>query len=352
MANPKSKKRPTILIVLALLLALLTLAGFLAPYVRIGWLPELQLLAASMPLTLLPWLFFLWRFLRKKAWRWALLSVLGIAAAAYVGSQDFATGAAPGPTEPPALRVLSYNVGTFDFEVQNIRQVADLIEAQAPDIVCLQEFRNQEYQPGQNALEYMAERLGLPHTRFLHLPHHVHGAAFFSRYPLQRIDTLFLPRDEINSGLLATIETPLGTVGVANVHLSSFHIQALYEKEPEFRGKLTRIHRRAVEALKLQEQKVAGILDKLADYDHPLIIAGDLNSTSHSWVVNQLSRRYTDSFVAAGSGNGWTFPYLGILGIRIDYQFFSPQLRCRGLQVIRDRISDHFPLLGLYQTDT
>ncbi len=322
--------------------------GFLSPWVPIAWLPELQLLSTFLPFLVLVWLIFLWRTWRVRAWKLGLISALGLFLCGWVGAKDLRIGERT-ESDNMAIRLLSYNVGTFDFDQENMMQVAEILRKHQPDVIAMQEFRNLNTREGQKALDFLAAELDYPYQNFLHLPHHVHGAAFLSKYPILAIDTLFLPKDEINSGILITLDTDLGPVGIANVHFSSFHIQAIYEKAGDIQGKVGGILSRARLALVLQQQKLAAVLAKLSAYPHPVIIAGDLNATPHTRMVRQLSEKYQDSFSVAGKGRGWSFPVLGALGIRIDYQFASPNLRPVSHQVIREKVSDHFPLIVKYE---
>ncbi len=324
-----------------------TIIGFLAPWVPVPWLPELQLVPIAMPLLLPVWLFWLWRAARLRSWKIATLSIAGLLLCGHVLLKD--RGGNETTAQQPDLTVISYNVGTFDFSEKKVIEIGNLLENQNVDLIAMQEFRNHDLGEGVSAMKYLAEKWNLPHHHFLHLPHHVHGAAFFSRYPILAIDTLFLPKDEINSGILVTVETEKGKVGIANVHFSSFHIQAIYDKEPDMKRRFWGIHARAKKALALQQDKVNMVLKELKSYPHPVLIVGDFNAIPHSAIIRQVEEQYQDAFRVAGEGWGWTFPVLGQLGIRIDYQFASPNLQPLGLKVIRKAASDHYPMLGTYQ---
>ncbi|MDP5170833.1 MAG: endonuclease/exonuclease/phosphatase family protein [Bacteroidia bacterium] len=326
----------------------ITVGGLVAPWIPVGYLPELQLLSTALPFWVPVWAFWTWRSIRLRSWKLIVASLFGLVACGWIALGDISFS---GQTEPDhtSIKIVSFNVGTFDFKENNIKEVGELIQQYHPDLVAMQEFRNQDVEEGEKALTYLANMWGLPNKDFLHLPFHVHGAAFFSRYPILKIDTLFLPRDEINSGILITVDTDLGPIGIANVHFSSFHIKAIYDKEPDLQGKVGGIQSRARKALSLQQEKVEIVLEKLKNYPYPVIIAGDLNATPHSRIVRQLADQYQDSFQEAGYGRGWSFPVFGPFGIRIDYQFASHNLQPISHQVIRNKVSDHFPLLGTYQ---
>ncbi len=339
--------RKRFLLILMLLGLVVTFAGFLAPWMSVGILPEVQLISTFLPFLLPVWLFFLWRAAKLSAKKLIVLPIIGVLLSSWVALKDVQFF---GPTieKAPQVRVLSFNVGTFDFNKNNIHEVGKLVKEWNPDVVVMQEFRNQGAGNGEKALEYLSSLWDMPHYDFLHLPYHVHGAAFFSRFEIKDVDTLFLPREEINSGILITVETSEGPLGIANVHFSSFHMRAIYESEPDLERKVRGIYGRAKKTLGLQQEKVEAVLNKLKEYPHPVIIAGDFNATPHSSITYQVNRYFQDSFEAVGKGRGYTFQVLGPLGIRIDYQFASPNLQPVSHQVIRRKISDHYPLIVGY----
>lgn len=325
-----------------------TAAAALAPWVPVGILPELQFGSIFLPYIIPIWIYWIWRMIKLSAWKGLLLAIPGLLICLWIGAKDFSFNS-PERHDSPSISVLSFNVGTFNFDPENIHLVAELVKKYQPDIVVMQEFRNQDAGDGRTAMRYVSTLCELPYNDFKHLPYHVHGAAIFSKYPITGVDTLFLPEDEINSGILTTLDTDFGPVAVANVHLTSFHIRAIYENEPELSGKLEGIRTRAKEAISLQQDKVDAILTRLENFEYPVIIAGDFNATPHSRIVKQISSSYQDSFLESGDGNGWSFKVAGPLGIRIDYQFASHNLQSVSHQVIREEISDHFPLLVNYQ---
>lgn len=340
--------RKRLLFFIVALAAIATTAAAMAPSIPVGILPELQFASIFLPYTLPIWFFWIWRIIKLSFWKGLWFVIPGLLICLCIGAKDFAFNSSR-ENNRPTISVLSFNVGTFNFDPENIHLVGELVKKQQPDIVVMQEFRNQDAGDGRTAMRHISTLCELPYNDFIHLPYHVHGAAIFSKYPITRVDTLFLPEDEINSGILTTLDTDFGPVAVANVHLTSFHIRAIYEREPELADKLEGIRIRAKEAILLQQNKVNAILSRLEDVQYPVIIAGDFNATPHSRIVNQISSTYKDSFLESGNGNGWSYKVAGPLGIRIDYQFASHNLQSVSHQVIREEISDHFPLLVSYQ---
>ncbi|MEM7654734.1 MAG: endonuclease/exonuclease/phosphatase family protein [Bacteroidota bacterium] len=326
------------------------LAGLLAPFLPITFLPEAQLMAAFLTFFLPLHLLFLWVALKRKATAWVLLGLLGLASSLFTLSKDVNWNRESlQPQSDELLKVVSFNVGTFDYDAQRINEVADLLTALDPDVVTFQEFRNHKLGDGRPALDYMAKALNMPHRHFVHLPVHIHGAATFSRYPITQLDTLFMPTKEINSGILTTLKTPLGKVGVGNLHLSSYHLAQTLDQNRGWQNRFGALRENGGKVLRLQQEKVDLVLRKTDSYPYPLVLTGDFNAPPHSRIATQFSRRYQDSFYERGQGLGWTFHIWRKLGVRIDYQYASPHLHILDHQVVPTKSSDHYPLLVSYE---
>ncbi len=326
--------------------------GVLAPYIPLTLAFQAQLI----PPLLLPFalvaLGFLLFFVRHKKAFWATASLAICALLAWPLSREIRPGINRADTGPEDIRVISYNVASFHFEDQQIRRVASLLASQHADVIALQEFRNHSMANGRQALAFLAAELDMPHYQFKHLPQHIHGAVIFSKHPIESLEVLYLPAKEINSGVLATLRTPQGPLGVATMHLSSYQMREVVESrnQGDRWHMLKGIYRRYREVLPRQQEKVNQVLHKVADYPHPLVITGDFNSVPHSRIVEPFRQRFVDSFTAAGKGFGWTYPLLGAaFGLRIDYQFCTEDLRPLQHQVIREEPSDHFPIMVSYR---
>ena len=72
---------------------------------------------------------------------------------------------------------------------------------------------------------------------------------------------------------------------------------------------------------------------------------GDLNDTPFSYTYQQLGNLLNDQFKAKGLGVGIT--YAGKLpGLKIDYIFADDNFNALSHQIIRTKISDHFPVIS------
>ncbi len=331
------------------LLCLSTFLIVLAPYFPVDFWPWVQLMVNGAPLLLVACLIlFLWTWHKKRWWLMAGTLVFFGLNGWIVGKDVHWERASDTPREETGLKILSYNLGAFDIRSNKVNEAVALFRDLQPDIMSFQEFRNHKNKQGQNALQYISEALEMPFFVFVHLPVHVHGAAIFSRYPIEKLDTLYLPREEINSGILATIKSPDGRLGVASIHNSSFRLAQTLQENPRWRDRKRILWGQYVEVLHLQQEKVDQVLRKLDSYPDPIVLCGDFNAPPHSRIMASFGEGLSDSFAEKGSGAGWTYPILGGFGLRIDYQFFSEELAVQSHQVIPSGVSDHYPILARY----
>lgn len=329
------------------LLLAVVVAGLSAPWVPLHWLPALQLIPPSFLLLGVCALLFFLLFLRQKRMKWAAMAGLALACVLWVVSKDFKF--TPSPELHCDLRVISYNVGSFGFETDRVKQIARLLRQQNADIIALQEFRNHDMEDRQQAVEYLSRMLEMPDYRFEHLPEHTHGAVIFSRFPIIAVDTMFMPREEINTGVIATVESPLGRIGIGNLHLSSYRVSEFLQNEGTGRReKVRRLFRQSMKVLPRQQERVNQVMASTRSYAYPLILAGDFNAVPHSRIMQPFFDRYTDSFHAAGQWAGWSYPIVGPLGFRIDYQFSTSALIPTQHRVLQVKTSDHQPLEVCY----
>lgn len=229
------------------------------------------------------------------------------------------------------------------------------MDAQAPDVVCLQETKAQEHQLPPEALDLAA----YPHTAFVDAQKKGYsGVAIYSkREPLRVLRGLgmedmdaegrFVRMDFAGGLSIASLYVPSGTSGPA---------------------------RQAVKEHFLD--RFIAVMAQLKNEGHPFIVCGDYNIAHRDidvfsprscanttgflpqerawfddvvdrvgWVdafreVNQQTRQFT-------WWSGWKGAWENNLGWRIDYQLVTPDLRSRvrAVSIYRDqRFSDHAPV--------
>lgn len=126
------------------------------------------------------------------------------------------------------MRVLSYNIhkgiGGRDRRYR-IERIIDVISAESPDIVCLQEVdRNVKRSRHDNQPELLAERMQYAHRMYqlnVHVQTGGYGNLLLSRWPFRSHHQVQLTRQtkKPRGAQMAIIETPRGAVQIVNWHL-------------------------------------------------------------------------------------------------------------------------------------
>ncbi len=249
------------------------------------------------------------------------------------------------------MRIVSYNI--LDGGEGRADPIAEVIEAQRPDVVALVEAEDLA------VVERIARRLKMD---FVHAPGNAHGSVLMSRWTIIESINHAPLRPELEKSLLhATVATP----GLGDVIFGVVHLHAHGREEDEA----------------IRERELAVLLDVFRaerDAKRPHVICGDFNAnaptqqidparmkerTRGDWDANggMLPRRvvqamldagYVDSLhavdhaVAETTGTFSTqYP-----GQRVDYLFTHgielPRLRRAWIE--RDRLatyaSDHYPI--------
>ena len=231
---------------------------------------------------------------------------------------------------------MTYNIRRGrDLEgVLGLDHIADVIRAQNPDIVALQEvgrhwcadsdFRDQ-------AVE-LARRLAMASVFAANVerdplerdaPRRQYGTAILSARPLLSSENMLLPRatplDEQRGLLVLDVDVNGQALRMYNAHLG-------------------------VSAAERRLQ-VQAILDEADKASGPHALLGDLNARPTAPELAPLFDRFRDAWMVAGEGDGFTFPVLKPRA-RIDYVLVSPLLRVRRVCVPVLLGSDHLPLVA------
>lgn len=242
------------------------------------------------------------------------------------------------------LRVLSYNIhagigvdGRFDLD-----RVANVIRETDADVVGLQEvdrcYRSEtEYT---DEIEQLSEQLGMEFAYGTAIDRppiaesdgaaRRYGVAVLSRHPIADAETHHLPNGaETEQRVL--LESSLDVRGVpwtfATTHLGL--------------------------AEDVRRRQAIDVLDRLDDRTERVLLTGDFNATPDSDAIERLTERFRDAFAEAQLGDANTFPTSsnernehGTIEVsrppgRIDYVFYTPDLRLRDVELVESPASDH-----------
>ena len=234
-------------------------------------------------------------------------------------------------------RILTFNVhscvGT-DRRL-DVGRIADVIAAQSPDIVALQEVDvGRARTGGVDQAHAIAERLGMV-SRFNvtgRVEEEAYGDAILTSLPERLVKAGPLPayallRMEPRGALWVAIDVCGRDLQVVNTHLGLAPPEQLVQVKallgPEWLGRSAR--------------------------SDPTILVGDLNTGARGAACRRLRARLNDARAAVRrAGSTATFPSNMPLR-RLDHVFVSDAIRVRSIHVANDalarRASDHLPLV-------
>jgi endonuclease/exonuclease/phosphatase (EEP) superfamily protein YafD len=243
----------------------------------------------------------------------------------------------------PSLRIMSCNI---DLGSASTDELSAAIRAAAPDVVCLQEARGDEVAP-------LAR----------HLPEYVVRAdgQFIVASKLPIVDVYHPPRIERGGEpvdprfIRYRVETPAGLVDVYNVHPVSPHGsfdrlrgEGLLHELASGRFFVNRDgFRRLADNAARRERQVRALADAAARSPYPVLIAGDTNLPTASWIFGHYLGRYQDGFAEAGQGFGYTFPARHRPAwLRLDRILADERFRFVAFSRLDVHVSTHFPVVA------
>lgn len=349
--------------ILDLVMTLLTVVAgvtlvltYFVPYVnpaRVWFFPVLGLAApavyvASVILTLY-WII---------RWRWVRAGVMLVIVAAGIFKVSLfwrpeirRSYAAEATYERGAFKVMTYNVRSFYGENggSSVEDILRLIDAEDPDIICLQEF-NARLAERSEEFALLGEKYEIAHFGRTQAPDSVYGStlAILSKYRVLRSNTVLTP----SSSVWADVMVGEDTVRVFNNHLRSTAINAKDNefitshrflsdtaRETKIRSIVTRLRENSV----LRAAQVDSIAQVVDATRTRRIVCGDFNDTPMSYVYRTMARGLRDAFSECGSGYAHTFR--GFYNtLRIDYVLgggFEPLSH----EVLPVDYSDHHPVV-------
>lgn len=257
------------------------------------------------------------------------------------------------------MRVMSFNAHLFNeiggLSTLTIRDsVISLIKDTDPDILCIQEFFTKIKGTKQMSDRILAES-GLQHYFFEPVSkseHEGYGQVIFSKYPIIHSGTITENEYGINRITFADIVKSTDTIRVYNVHLRSFGLQTedkAFIQNPS--GTIAEEHATARVGKKLKyaferrSQQAAALRAHIDATQHPILLMGDFNDTPMSYSVNLIGKGLKNTFQEKGYGWGVTH-YQMLPLFQIDYIFCSPAFRVDHYQIVKQELSDHYPIFA------
>ncbi|MFB2119218.1 endonuclease/exonuclease/phosphatase family protein [Parapedobacter sp. 2B3] len=264
------------------------------------------------------------------------------------------------------IRILTYNVHFFRaFEQEDTKltireQAMQLMDGVSPDVICVQEYYTRQKGKYKMAEEFRRE-ISMPYhyvSPTAQNDYEAYGMAIFSRYPI--VSSGVLPEHEygVNQIIYADIDKGGRVFRVYNVHLRSFGFQKedydfinspskTLEKDA---ASTKRIGSRLKQAFRARSAQADALRAHSRACNLPYLIAGDFNDTPLSYAVNEVSSGLRNAF--RDKGRGWGVTYNGDFpNFQIDYILSSKAFEVHRYQIIKTKLSDHYPVWADFRLD-
>lgn len=314
--------------------AALLLLGYLLPYIAPSVFPRVAVLSLLLPLLIgINFIFFIYWLvgLKRQILLSAIVLLLGLN---HIGGLYHLDGESN--TSSKDISILSYNVRTFNRDgwtkKTNVRsQIYRFIQEENPDIVSFQEYSH------------------YTNTLLLEYPYHYKqmkqfkdsfGQIIYSKFPIVNSGA-FNFENTGNNIIYVDIAIKKDTVRIYNLHLESLRVSSQFTKLQQEDSK--RLLRRIGTAFKKQEEQVAAFIENEKSCPYPVIVTGDFNNSSTSYIYRKIKGEKEDAFAKAGAGTGRTFTF-DFIPLRIDFILTDPTFEVTGFENYSLPWSDHEPI--------
>lgn len=266
-----------------------------------------------------------------------------------------------------ALRVMTWNVAQFnvmdDKQHPEIKsRMIDLVKQNEPDIACFQEMVAEDSTVTDHGhVQQFLDRLNFKHYFYSYNSKedfwgYAHfGIIIFSRYPIINKQTISTYPNDYNSIFqYADIVKGNDTIRVFNIHLQSLRFSKSnlkYIDKPsvedehaaikESRNIISKFKRGFLKR-QLQADRIREEIDKSP---YPVIVTGDFNDVPNSYAYHTIGKGLHNAFAEKGIGLGRTFSGISPV-LRIDNIFADERMDVLQYQVIKKKLSDHFPIVA------
>jgi endonuclease/exonuclease/phosphatase family metal-dependent hydrolase len=231
-----------------------------------------------------------------------------------------------------------FDLYNWSHNAQTREEMLDLIRAEDADILCMQEFLNEDKGPETPVRDQLLKDYRFTHKADEYTAHTKHGHHFgiatFSTRPIVKKGVIHFPDDLNNLCLWTDIAVNGDTVRVYNAHLASLRFgdqdyRFMKEVEGASKDELEQGGKRIIRRLK------SGFIRR----------AAQMNDTPMSYSYHRLRELdLRDAFVESGQGIGHT--YIGAFpSFRIDHIMHSEALRSWGFTTLPEELSDHRPIM-------
>ncbi|MBD81257.1 MAG: hypothetical protein CL840_20235 [Crocinitomicaceae bacterium] len=265
---------------------------------------------------------------------------------------------------PPieSIKIMSHNLRALGlngpvFQTEDSKKIFEFLDQELFDVYCFQEFFDTK-RKGFAPYDSIKRITG---TRYRHVEYlaqfreNSFGIATLSQYPIIEKGIVPFEREGTNMCIFTDIDFNGKIVRVYNMHLQSLHFR---RKDYEFLQSLDASNEEKIDGAKnivsrfksafiKREEQAKIIRQHIEDCPFPVIVCGDFNDTPLSYSYDLIRGNLTDAFEAKGRGIGSTYNGMFPL-LRIDYILHSPEIDNTYFNVVKEDLSDHYPLVAYF----
>lgn len=319
------------------IVAMMLLLAYLLPYVPPNDFAVISILSLTVPLLMLVNICFVIYWLLKVKRQLFLSLLILLLGYKYLFSL-YKFSSSKNVEDQENILVMNYNVRLFNvyewIKDKNVQKsMSEFIAQEHPDIISMQEYRPDRFVNLEGYYKY--EKLSGQKLR--------NGQAIFSKFPIVNSGSIEFP-NTFNNAIFVDVVKGVDTIRIYNVHLQSLRI----EPTAEALSKETSEHliKRISSAFKKQQSQAELFLKHKSNCPYKMVICGDFNNTTYSYVYKEIKGDLQDSFEAAGNGFGKTFNFK-FFPIRIDFILADKAFEINGYKTYDDiELSDHYPIMA------
>ena len=247
-----------------------------------------------------------------------------------------------------SFSVMTYNIWDLNGKRPAVEDVVEVIRSEGiPDLILLQEVR------GEGMAFKIAEALGLSHHLYHEFKGKTYGAAIISRVPLTDMGFLNFKAGGTGRGAIrADIVVNGRKVRVCSAHLDRIESVKVEKEgvEISWGGALSVLTREITEET-VRSRSVGELISWMGSGNPGgVIIGGDFNTVLYSKAIRKMGTVFEDALW--NSPDYFTGTYIkSTLPVdpRLDFLFYSKDLKCVEACVVRQSAGDHYPVWAQFE---
>lgn len=339
------------------IILVLMLGAFASRYIEPSSFMPIAYLGLGFPLILLFYLIWVAVLLVFKAWKHLLVLSPTLICLPIIWDTFPLNFISPNvDPNAPTFKLLTYNVGAFKYKQEAATGIAELIQQEDFDVVCMQEyiiFRAEENEMFSKILK------NYPYSTVGDMSVDSHNRVVtLSKHKIIRSGIASKGRG-INKAIYSDVVIGKDTIRVINAHLASNHISVSDKQEIDsfshglnvdnVKDKINTLDRKVSFNYVVREQMAKDIDSVIANTKLKVIVCGDFNDVPVSYVYHKIKGdKMSVANEKLGCGYNYTFresPFFFCLD-HVLYQ--TDAFDCLEYETRKLLYSDHYPIISQF----